>query len=323
MRPSALPDIPFQVVRVIGEGFGMKRPQERREKRKQRRYGGRRGGLSHEQRRERGHLHELDVQPSKRRGQNFIVDPSVIQRIVEFGAPTPDEQLVEIGPGLGALTEALAHASQLTLVEIEEKFCHELALRFPRAKVVCADVRTVLFAELGANLVVFGNLPYAFSTDILFHLVEQGQALKRAILLLQREFAERLASPPGGRVYGTMSVTAQLWADIRLGPIISGSSFYPPAAVESRVVELQFLRSPRFAVPDRRWFTRVVKAAFHRRRRQLHNSLKESGAFVGVDIEALLKSCGVDPSRRAETLSVEEYARLANALHGASPATQS
>ena len=300
----------------------MKRPLERRVKRQ--RVRGRRAGLSPEQHRERGHLASLEVQPSKRRGQNFVVDDSVIQQIVQFGAPDPADTVVEIGPGLGALTAALlqlVNPVRLMLVEIEPKFCAELAIRFPRARIVNADVRSVNFSDLGTDLVVFGNLPYAFSTDIVFHLIEQGAVLRRAVLLLQREFAERLAAPPGGRVYGTMSVTAQLWADIRLGPVISGQSFYPPAAVESRVVELQFLRAPRFSVPDRRWFTRVVKAAFHRRRRQLHNSLKESGAFVGVDVSALLAGCGIDGQRRAETLSIAEYAKLANALHQSSGAT--
>jgi len=259
-------------------------------------------------------LRSLDVRPTKERGQNFVIDRSVIDAIVGFGAPEPGENVVEIGPGLGALTAALAHLPNLTLIEIEPKFCRELALKYPQAKIVNADVRGVDLASMGSDLVVFGNLPYAFSTDIIFRLIDQAVVVKRAVLLLQREFAERLAAGPGGRTYGLLSVSCRLWADARLGPIIPGTSFHPPAKVESQVVELTFLREPRVPLEDILWFKRFVAACFLKRRKKIVNSLLASGLFPKDLIAEIFATCGIDTNRRAETLSLEEFAVLAAAF---------
>ncbi len=184
-------------------------------------------------------LQRLDVRPSRERGQNFIIDDSVIKAIIEFGNPQPADNLVEVGPGLGSLTAELARFGNLQLIELEKKFCDELALKFPGINIINRDVRKVDFSELGKDLVVFGNLPYVFSTDIVFHLLAHHQVVKRAVLMLQREFAERMAASPGGRTYGVLSVGCQMQADIILGPIISGDSFHPPTSVESRLVEMR------------------------------------------------------------------------------------
>lgn len=259
-------------------------------------------------------LRSLEVRPTKERGQNFVIDPSVIEAIVGFGAPAAGERVVEIGPGLGALTAALAHLPNLTLIEIESKFCGELARRYPGATIVNADVRGVDFATLGRDLVVFGNLPYAFSTDIIFRLIDQAAVMKRAVLLLQREFAERLAAGPGGRTYGLLTVSCRIWADARLGPIIPGTSFHPPAKVESQVVELTFRREPRVPLEDIMWFKRFVAACFLKRRKKIVNSLIASGLFSKELIAERFAACAVDTNRRAETLSLEEFATLAAAF---------
>jgi len=259
-------------------------------------------------------LYSLNVRPSKRKGQNFVINEQVLAQIVDFGNPQESDCVVEIGPGLGALTKKLAHLPQLTLIEIEPNLCAALRENFPLAKVIQADVREVDFSSLGSDLLVFGNLPYAFSTEIIFHLIEQRCSVKRAVLMLQREFVERMAAPPGGRTYGTISVGAQLWADMRKGPVISGNSFHPRTAVESRLVELTLLKQPRFPVSDPLWFRRVVQFSFSQRRKKLVNSLKASGIFVHLDLKEILSGMGIDPGRRAETLSIEEFARLASAL---------
>lgn len=259
-------------------------------------------------------LRSLEVRPSKERGQNFVINPIVIDAIVGFGQPKEDENIVEIGPGLGALTEALARLPSLTLIEIEAKFCRELAARYPDAKIINADVRSVDLSDIGSDLVVFGNLPYAFSTDIVFRLIDQAQVVKRAVLLLQREFAERLAAGPGGRTYGLLSVSCRLWADAKLGPVIPGDAFHPPAKVQSQVVELTFLKAPRLPIPDILWFKRFVAACFLKRRKKLINSLAASGLFTKEKIAATLAACGVDQNRRAETLSLDEFAKLAEAF---------
>lgn len=259
-------------------------------------------------------LKQLDVRPSKERGQNFIIDPSVLHSIIDFGQPSANQHIVEIGPGLGALTSELARFGPLTLIEIEASFCQELRKRFPQAQVVQADARSVDFSALGAELTVFGNLPYSFSTEIIFHLIEGAASIRTAVLMLQREFAERLAAEPGGRDYGVLSVNAQMWADMELGPIIPGTSFHPPTQVQSRLIRLTFLKQPRVQLGDSKWFQRVLKGSFLQRRRKILNSLKGSGIAPEEVIVAGLQKAGVDPMRRAETLSLQEFVALAEAI---------
>ncbi len=261
-------------------------------------------------------LRDLNVAPRKERGQNFVIDPGVIQEILAFASPGADEEIVEIGPGLGALTERLREnaSSPITVIEIERAFCEELSARFPEIRVMCEDVRRVDLASLGTNLTIFGNLPYSYSTDIVFHLVSHASSLRRAVLLLQREFVERMAADPGSRTYGALSIGCQLWADINEGPVVSGTSFHPPAHVDSRLVELRFFDSPRCHVEDQRWFRSVVRAAFSERRKMLSNSIKGLLRIDAAEARHMLEAAGIDPARRAETLSVEEFARLSNAL---------
>ncbi len=265
-------------------------------------------------------LGQLEVRPSKERGQNFIIAPQIIDLIVEFGQVSSSDTIVEIGPGLGALTQVLSRNPKLTLIEIEPAFCRALRERYPLAHVIEADVRSVDFSKLGQDLVVFGNLPYSYSTDILFHLIDASSSIKRAVFMLQREFAERVAADPGSKAYGVLSVNAQLQADMRLGPIIPGNSFHPPTQVESRLIELTFLKEPKIKLDDIAWFKRVVKSSFSQRRRQLHNSLKGSHIVAADEIAPALAEAGIEGSRRAETLSLGEFGKLAAALAKRKPA---
>lgn len=254
------------------------------------------------------------VSPRKERGQNFVVDPSVIDQIISFGAPLPFEHILEIGPGLGALTAQLQGGASLTLIEIEPSFCRALEKRFPDAEVIEGDVRSIDITQLEGPYAVFGNLPYVFSSDIIFHLIAAIPAVSRAVLLLQREFAERVAAAPGSRSYGVLSVMAQLWSTVTLGPRIPGTSFQPTTQVESQVIQLHFLPHPRVAVRDPFWFRRVVQGAFHARRKKLRNSLKAASLVPPGVIDDALERSGIDGDRRAETLTIEEFARLAEAI---------
>jgi 16S rRNA (adenine1518-N6/adenine1519-N6)-dimethyltransferase len=260
-------------------------------------------------------LSALSVTPSKERGQNFIINPFVVEKIVQFGAPQASENLVEIGPGLGALTGALVSIAPLTIVEIEPRFCAELSAKYPSLRAVQSDVRRVDFATLGSDLTVFGNLPYSFSTDIIFHLLKNRKSIRRAVIMLQREFAERVAADPGSKTYGSLSVAVQLYADTFLGPIIDGDSFHPPTKVESRLLQLTMRSAPLVEVSDLVFFEKVVRAAFMRRRKKISNSLSGSGVFSEEDAEAALKEVGLDSSRRAESFSMDEFAMLAEALY--------
>jgi 16S rRNA (adenine1518-N6/adenine1519-N6)-dimethyltransferase len=268
--------------------------------------------------RQKDTLRELNVRPTKERGQNFLIDPEVPRSIVQFADFPVDAKVVEIGPGTGALTECLGAFHDLTLVEIEPSFCEHLTAKFPHAAIVNADIRQVDLSSLGRDLHVFGNIPYVFSSEIVFHLIKHRSVVKQAVMMTQKEFAERIAASPHTRAYGSISVSAQLFADVELGPIVPGTSFHPPTEVESRVMKLRFREAPRAAVDDYDFFQIVVRAAFSQRRKKLINSLMSQGRWSKEVILGALEQAGISPDVRAETLSVEAFAALAVSLspHG-------
>lgn len=264
-------------------------------------------------------LRQLDVRPSKERGQNFLIRPEVIDSIVEFAAAPEHAHVVEIGPGMGALTERLSTWSRLTLIEIEEKFCEHLAQRYPGATIMHHDARTFDFTSLGAPLFVFGNIPYVFSTEIIFQLLRHRSVVSDAVLMVQREFAERVAASPGGREYGSLSVAVQLYADVALGPIIPGDSFHPPTAVQSQLMRLRFLAEPRVDVGDVDFFEVVVRGAFAQRRKKVLNSLLSRGRWSKETLVTALAAAGLSPDIRAERITIEQFAHLARALAATTP----
>ena len=256
-------------------------------------------------------LRTLDVRPSKERGQNFLIRPEVPEAIVAFAAAPPDAHVVEIGPGTGALTELLAKYSRLTLIEIEPKFGAYLREKYPHAEIIVKDAREVDFSEAGDNLFVFGNIPYVFSTEIVFQLLKHRKVVRHAVLMVQREFAERVAAAPGGREYGSLSVAVQVFADVELGPIVPGDSFHPPTAVQSRVMKLSFLREPRVQLADPEFFEVVVRASFAQRRKKVLNSLLSSGRWSRDVLVGALQGAGISPDTRAEQIDIAHFAELA------------
>ncbi len=265
--------------------------------------------------RQKDTLRDLRVRPSKERGQNFLIRPDVPESIVAFGAIPSGAHVVEIGPGTGALTEFLARkAGQLTLIELEPSFCGHLRERFPDAEIINADVREFDLSSLGSALHVFGNIPYVFSTEIVFHLIKHRASVREAVLMVQREFAERLAAAPGGREFGSISVAVQLHADVDLGPVVPGDAFHPPTEVQSQVMKLRFLPQPRVAVERPEHFERVVRAAFSQRRKKLVNSIVSRGIWPKEVVLQALARAGASPDTRAEQLSLEEFAAIAREL---------
>lgn len=262
-------------------------------------------------------LENLGVKPSKDFGQNFLINPFVVSEIVDFAVPEDNEQLVEIGPGLGALTAELVHFKSLTLIEIEKNFCKYLKKLFPAVNILNEDVRFVDFADFSKgtnNLVVFGNLPYSFSSQIIFHLLEFSCSIKRAILMLQKEFAERLAAVPSTKAYGALSVITQLKAEAVLGPIFPGDCFYPRAAVDSQVIELRFFKEPKYEIKDDLFLKQLIQAAFSKRRKKLVNTLTKLD-LSSENILDSLSSLGISKDARAEELSVEEFVALAKIIY--------
>jgi 16S rRNA (adenine1518-N6/adenine1519-N6)-dimethyltransferase len=263
----------------------------------------------------------MTVGGAKRRalGQHFLRDRAVARAIVDLVAPGPSDLVVEIGPGRGALTgELAARAGHVIALEIDAGLVATLRPQFPGVEVIEADARgwdygTVTRPE-GGRVLVVGNLPYSTGKPILQALVEARTAIDAMALMLQREVADRVAAPPGSKVYGSLSVLTQLYCDVRVALRVPPGAFWPPPKVDSAVLLLRPLPGPRVAVANERRFHVVVRAAFAQRRKTLANGLA-GGLGISADrVRAGAETAGIDAGRRAETLTLAEFARLAAAL---------
>ena len=252
-------------------------------------------------------------------GQHFLRDQATARAIVDLVAPTERDLVVEIGPGDGALTGLLAgRAGRVMALEIDRALSAALRARLPAVEVLDADARSWNYAGLvgqaGGRVLILGNLPYSVGKPILMALIEARAAIHEMALMLQREVAERIAAQPGGKSYGSLSVFTQLHCDVRLALRVPPGAFRPPPKVDSAVLHLRVLREPRVPLADPRRFESVVRAAFAQRRKMLANAL---GAGLGLPLDSVRRgaaAAGVDPTRRAETLSLSEFAALATAL---------
>jgi len=251
--------------------------------------------------------------PRKRFGQNFLRDDNVIFAIVSAINPRADEHLVEIGPGQGALTgRLLAEAGFLDVVELDRDLVSELTRRFAgesRLRIHSADAMKFDFSALGSGekLRIVGNLPYNISTPLLFHLFEQAPCIMDMHFMLQKEVVDRLCAAPGGKDYGRLGIMAQYYCDMEPLMEVYPESFYPPPKVISAVVRLVPHQRRPVEVPADA-LSRVVTAAFGQRRKTLRNAL---GNVLGEDE---IRAAHVDPGERAENLSLQEYAQLAQIL---------
>jgi 16S rRNA (adenine1518-N6/adenine1519-N6)-dimethyltransferase len=254
--------------------------------------------------------------PRKRFGQHFLHDTSVIARIVRAIDAKPDERIVEIGPGLGALTDALLECSDhLDVIELDRDLAAKLEhahLDNPRLSVHTADALDFDFTRLvspGERLRVVGNLPYNVSTPLLFHLLEQSSIIADMHFMLQREVVNRLTAAPGGRTYGRLTIMVRLKCECEKLFDVAAGAFRPPPRVTSAVVRLRVRPEPAAQLSDPRAFERLIAHLFSRRRKTLRNSLR------GRLDEAALDALGIDPQARPETLDLTQLAALANALH--------
>ena len=255
-------------------------------------------------------------------GQHFLRDDAVAERIVALVRPTPRDLVIEIGPGLGALTGRLAReAGRLLALEVDEVMAAGLLERFADAshvEVFVADARSFNYTGLSAlkpdpagRVLVVGNLPYSVGKPILQVLVEAGPAVDEMALMLQKEVAERVAAGPGGKTYGSLSVLTQLACEARLAFTVPPAAFRPPPQVDSAVIHLRVRRAPPVPVADPARLRAVVLAAFGQRRKSLANALATGLGMAAGRARALCDTAGIDAGRRAETLSLAEFARLA------------
>jgi len=252
-------------------------------------------------------------------GQNFLVDNSVVQRIVETVAPQSSDQILEIGPGQGAMTrELVASGASLLAVELDRRFAPLLAKEFAgneRVRIVEADI---LKTELGLLLAdppgsrwkVAANLPYNISSQVLLKFLETPALFTDLVLMLQKEVGDRLIAPPACKEYGILTLFCSLHFDISRKFIVKPGAFFPVPKVDSVVLHFRGLPAPRVDVGDEQLFRRIVKAAFAQRRKTLWNCLR-AAAFVPEELLAgILADCRIAPQRRGETLSLDEFAAL-------------
>jgi 16S rRNA (adenine1518-N6/adenine1519-N6)-dimethyltransferase len=261
------------------------------------------------------------VRAGKRRalGQHFLRDAGIARAIVELLAPTARDLVVEIGPGEGALTVELARrAGRLIALEVDPVLLARLRQRLPGVEMLEADARTWDYGRLSrpedGRVLVVGNLPYSVGKPIVAALLQARRALDAMALMLQREVAERLAAPPGGKVYGALSVLTQAVCEVDLALRVPPGAFRPPPQVESAVVRMVPRRQARVPPELEGRFREVVRAAFASRRKTLANAL---GSGLGLSLKTIREVAdlsGVDPGRRAETLTIEEFVSLTTRL---------
>jgi 16S rRNA (adenine1518-N6/adenine1519-N6)-dimethyltransferase len=250
-------------------------------------------------------------QPRKRFGQNFLVDRACVRRIVDAIDPQPHERIVEIGPGLGALTRALLERlDHIAVIEIDRDLAARLSQEYPPARLTLytEDALRFDFGALGSQLRIVGNLPYNISSPLLFRLLEYAAFITDVHVMLQREVVDRMIAAPASTDYGRLTVMLGRRFTIERLFRVPAGAFRPRPRVESAVVRLRPIAALRWPVHDEVVFARIVAAAFGQRRKTLRNAL------AGLAGEATFRCCGIDPQARGETLSVEQFARLANAV---------
>jgi len=264
-------------------------------------------------------LHALH--PQKRLGQNFLSDPSMAQMIVNRSGVCNEDVVVEIGAGLGALTVPLAHAVQsVVAIEKDRRLSAILQAELQAAgisnvQVMEADVLDIdwtgLARQSGQRLTVFGNLPYNISSQVVIRLIEARQHVLRAVLMFQRELAVRLAAPPGGKDYGRITAMLAYCATVKPVCHVGARAFYPVPKVDSEVLEIRFAPGRAYPPHDEARLFRLIAAAFGQRRKTLRNALSASGLSISPGLAArALEQAGIDPARRAETLSASEFVTL-------------
>lgn len=263
-------------------------------------------------------------------GQNFLIDQNILHKIVEAAELDESKGALEIGPGIGALTEKLAQtAGTVTAIEIDQRLIpilEEVLEPYGNVRVHHGDVLKVDLHELfrtnfadRSKVSVVANLPYYVTTPILMRLLEERLPLENIVIMIQKEVAERMAAAPGSKDYGSLSIAVQYYSEPKLVCTVPHTVFIPQPNVESAVIRLEVREEPPVSVPDEAFFFDVVQASFAQRRKTIANNLKSR--FFPKEgrerLEQLLAAADIEPSRRGETLSIEEYARLSRVLYEA------
>jgi len=270
----------------------------------------------------RKELAEQGLIPRKKWGQHFLTDKNILKKVIKTAEIGKEDVVLEVGPGLGEMTQVLAQeARKVIAVEIDARLVEVLRNKLadtPNVEILQGDIlKFDVRKHLGSEkrpVKVVANLPYQISTPLLFHFINSKDLFSALILMLQREVAERMVAPPGKKAYGPLSVLVQSVADISICFIVKPSAFFPPPEVESAVIRLSWKERPMIAPEQEEGFRAVVKGCLGYRRKTLANALKHSDLLLPEDLEKRLEEIGIDPRRRPETLSVQEFVDLASTL---------
>ena len=266
------------------------------------------------------------TRPKKHLGQNFLVNPETLKIILDAGAVTGSDTVIEIGAGLGCLTEVVAqHAERVIAVEVDELLYNALASQFStnsRVQLLNADILKLEINSLLSHgtgtmpptFKVIANLPYSITTPILWKLLAHHKQIHSCVLMMQKEVAERIVAGPGGKVYGALTIGVGYYAEATLITTLSPENFYPAPKVDSALLRLEMRKTPKVTVENEEFFFKVVRTAFRTRRKMLKNALVR-GKFSSEEVlAAAFEELGIAPQRRAETLDITEFAALANFL---------
>ena len=265
----------------------------------------------------------LGIRPTKKLGQNFVIDPNTVQRIVRAADVVPTDHALEVGPGLGSLTLALLQeVTSVIAIEIDpvlaEQLPRTIALHMPERTesltLIISDAMKV-DAVPGEPTALVANLPYNVSVPVLLHLLEVVPTLRTALVMVQKEVAERLAADPGSRTYGIPSLKARWYGEVRMAGNIGRNVFWPEPNVDSALVRVDRREQPT-CESGREWVFKVIDTAFAQRRKSLRGALAQLAGSPDA-AEQALRAAGIDPGRRGEALTLPEFIALADSLHRA------
>jgi len=267
-------------------------------------------------------LAEHGLIPRKRWGQHFLVDRNILNKVVRTAGLEKGDVVFEVGPGLGEMTLALARqVKKVIAVEIDRELVtilREKTKDFPNIVVIEGDVLKISFEEIyhqsDRPFSVVANLPYQISTPLLFRFIESRNLFSGLTLMLQREVAERMVASPGGKDYGPLSIFTQAVSNLSIEFTVKPSAFFPPPEVASAVIHMTWKDIPLVRPQEEGWFKNVVRGCFGYRRKRLINALRHADLPLPEDVGERLGMIGIDPQRRPETLTLQEFVRLANAI---------
>ena len=267
------------------------------------------------------------TRPKKHLGQNFLVNPDALKIILEAGELTDTDTVIEIGAGLGCLTDTVVgHVERVIAVEVDELLYNTLVAQFStnsRVQLLNADVLKLELNSLLADgnpgtvpttFKVIANLPYSITTPILWKLLAHHKQIHSCVLMMQKEVAERIVAGPGGKDYGALTIGVAYYAEATLIATLSPDNFYPAPKVDSALLKLKMREMPKVTIENEELFFKVVRTAFRTRRKMLKNALIRGGFASSEVLATAFEALGIAPQRRAETLDITEFAALANFL---------